>query len=168
MDERRRGKLLFMCGKMAAGKTTLSRSLAATERGVLLVQDDLLERLYPGEFVDFAAFLKQSARLRTTLAPHIVSLLSFGMTVVLDFPANTRRSRAWFREIFERASADHELHFIVASDELCKRQLKQRSRDLNLALGTKWTTDADFDEVTSYFEPPATDERFNVIRHERA
>ena len=168
MDERRPGKLLFMCGTMAAGKTTLSRSLAATERGVLLAQDDLLASLYPGEFVDFAAFLRHSARLRSTLAPHIVSLLSLGLAVILDFPANTRGSRAWFREMFERARADHELHFIVASDELCRRQLRQRSRDLNLALGTRWTTDADFDEVTSYFEPPATEEQFNVIRHERA
>lgn len=93
MGESGKGKLLFMCGKMAAGKSTLARSLAATERGVLLVQDDLLESLYPGEFVDVAAFLKYSARLRATLAPHIVSLLSFGMTVVIDFPANTRSAR---------------------------------------------------------------------------
>lgn len=93
MGESGKGKLLFMCGKMAAGKSTLARSLAATERGVLLVQDDLLESLYPGEFVDVAAFLKYSARLRATLAPHIVSLPSFGMTVVLDFPANTRSAR---------------------------------------------------------------------------
>lgn len=168
MNERGKGRLLFMCGKMAAGKSTLSRSLAATERGLLLVQDDLLASLYPGEFVDFAAFLKYSARLRATLAPHIVSLLSLGVTVVLDFPGNTRTSRAWFRELFERAGAEHQLHFIVASDELCKRQLKQRSRDSNLALGAKWTTSADFDEVTSYFEPPTIDERFNVVRHERA
>ena len=167
MDERVKGKLLFVCGKIAAGKSTLSRSLAATESGLLLVQDDLLESLYPGEFVDFAAFLKYSARLRGTLAPHIVALLSLGMTVVLDFPANTRTSRAWFRKMFERAGADHELHFIVAPDELCKRQLKQRSRDLNLVPGAKWTTDVEFDEVTSYFEPPATEEQFNVIRHER-
>lgn len=31
-------KLIFMCGKMAAGKTTLSRELAAREDAVLLVQ----------------------------------------------------------------------------------------------------------------------------------
>jgi predicted kinase len=163
----RKGKLFFTCGKMAAGKSTLSRSLAARESGVLLVQDDLLEGLYPGEFVDFAAFLKYSTRLRATLEPHIVSLLSLGVTVVLDFPANTRRSRAWFREMYERAAADHELHFIVASDDLCKRQLKQRSLDLKLPPGAKWTTDADFDEVTAYFEPPEADEEFNVVRHER-
>lgn len=70
--------------------------------------------------------------------------------------------------MLEGVGADHELHLIVAPDELCKRQLKQRSRDLNLASGAKWTTDAEFDEVTSYFEPPETDELFNVIRHERA
>lgn len=168
MDTRSQGKLFFMCGKMAAGKSTLSRSLAARESAVLLVQDDLLESLYPGEFVDFDAFLRYSDRLRATLAPHVVSLLSLGMPVVLDFPANTRTSRAWFREIYERAGADHELHFIVASDDLCKRQLRQRSLDLKLPPGAKWTTDADFDEVTSYFEPPAPDEQFNVVRHERA
>jgi len=38
--------------------------------------------------------------------------------------------------------------------------------DLKLAPGTKWTTDEDFDEVTSYFEPPAAVEGFNVIKHE--
>lgn len=141
MGECGKARLLFMCGKMAAGKSTLARWLAATQRGVLLVQDDLLESLYPGEFVDFAAFRKYSARLRATLAPHIVSLLSFGMTVVIDFPANTRSARAWFREMFEGVGADHELHLIVASDELCKRQLKQRSRDSNLASGAKWTTE---------------------------
>lgn len=162
-----KAKLLFVCGKMAAGKSTLSRSLAARNRGVLLVQDDLLAGLYPNEIVDFAAFLRYSTRLRATLASHIVALLTHGVTVVLDFPANTRRSRAWFREIFERADADHELHWIVASDDLCKRQLKQRSSDLSLAPGAKWTTDSDFDEVNSYFEPPATDEQFSVIRHER-
>lgn len=162
-----RGKLLFMCGKMAAGKSTLSRSLAAKDGSVLLVQDELLERLYPGEFVDFAAFLKYSARLRAALAPHVVALLSAGLTVVLDFPANTRNARAWFRALYQQAGADHELHFIVASDALCKSQLKQRRLELNLPVGAKWTTDADFDEVTAYFEPPAQDEHFNVIRHER-
>jgi predicted kinase len=168
MDTRRRGKLIFMCGKMAAGKSTLSRELAANERAVLLVQDDLLESLYPGEFVDLAAFLKFSTRLRATVAPHVVSLLALGMTVVLDFPGNTRKSRAWFREIFESGGADHELHYIVASDDLCKRQLEQRSRGLGLEAGAKWTTVEDFEEVTAYFEPPAADEGFNVVRHERS
>jgi hypothetical protein len=37
------------------------------------------------------------------LGPHVCALLSKGISVVLDFPGNTRAQRAWFRELFERA-----------------------------------------------------------------
>jgi predicted kinase len=167
MDTDRRGKLLFICGKMAAGKSTLSKELAAKEDAVHMAQDDLLGGLYPVEFIDLAAFVKYATRLQGVLTPHIVALLTKGVSLVLDFPANTKRQRAWFRQLIEMSGSDHELHFIVASDELCKRQLKQRSQELGLPQGAKWTTDADFEEVTAYFDPPAVGEGFNVIRHER-
>jgi len=167
MDTHRRGKLVFICGKMAAGKSTLSKELAAREDAVHLAQDGLLGALYPGEFTDLAAFVKYSTRLQSVLTPHIVALLTKGVSVVLDFAANTRRQRAWFRQLIEMSGSDHELHFIVACDELCKRQLRQRSQELGLPSGAKWTTEADFEEVTAYFDPPAVDEGFNVIRHER-
>jgi len=124
---------------MAAGKSTLSKELAAREDAVLIAQDDLLVALFPGEIVDLGAFVKYS-----------------------------RKQRAWFRQLLERTNVEHELHFIVASDALCKRQLKQRSKQRGLPPGTKWTTDADFDEVTAYFDPPRPEENFNVVRHERS
>lgn len=151
---------------MAAGKSTLSRELAEREHAVLLVQDDLLERLYPGEIVDIPGFVKYSSRLKDALAPHIRSLLSMGVSVVLDFPGNTRSQRAWFRYLFESTNAEHELHFVDASDDLCKRQLRERSA--GLPAGTPWTTGAEFDAITAYFEAPSIEEGFNVVRHERA
>ena len=45
-------------------------------------------------------------------------------------PGNTKAQRAWFRELFERANAEHELHFVDVSDALCKSQLKERSPSL--------------------------------------
>lgn len=162
----RKGKLLFICGKMAAGKSTLSKALAEREDAVLLVQDEFAERLFPGEIIDIASFVKYSNRIKDALTPHVCSLLSRGISVVLDFPGNTRSQRVWFRQLCERAGAEHELHFIDASDELCKRQLRERSQ--GLPPDTKWTTEAEFDAITAYFEPPAHEERFNVIRHERA
>ena len=162
-----RGKLFFVCGKMAAGKSTLMKELAAQEDAVLLAQDELLVTLFPDEIVDLATFVKCSTRVQVALAPYICLLLSKGVSVVLDFPANTRAQRAWFRQLFERAECEHELHLIVASDDLCKRQLKQRSEQRGLPVGTKWTTEADFDEVTAYFDPPGAEEHFNVIRRER-
>ena len=74
----RRGKLFFVCGKMAAGKSTLSKELAAREDAVLLGQDELLVTLFPEEIVDLAAFVKCSTRIQEALAPHICSLLSKG------------------------------------------------------------------------------------------
>jgi predicted kinase len=40
-------KLIFLCGKMAAGKSTVARDLAQRENAVLLVQDEFLDRLFP-------------------------------------------------------------------------------------------------------------------------
>jgi predicted kinase len=154
-----------MCGKMAAGKSTLAKELARTCNAVLLVQDELLDALFPGEILEISDFVKCSARVRAALSNHICELLSRGISVVLDFPGNTRAQRAWFRELFERASAGHELHFIDAADDLCKRQLRQRSE--TRPEGSAWTTDAEFDAITSHFRAPAEDEKFNVVRHER-
>ena len=160
-----RAKLMFLCGKMAAGKSVLARDLAERGNAILLVQDEFLEGLFPGEIADIPAFLERASRLRNALAPHICAILSKGVSIVLDFPGNTRAQRAWFRDIFERAHVDHELHFVDASDELCKRQLKDRSR--HLPRGTPWTTDAEFDAITVYFQPPSDDEAFNIVRHQR-
>lgn len=158
-------KLIFFCGKMAAGKSTLATELAARERAVVLSQDELLERLFPGEIVNVPSYLKCSSRLNNAIGPPVTALLRLGTSVVLDFPGNTRSQRAWFRELFEQAGVDHELHFIDAPDALCKRQLKARSK--NLPPGTPWTSEAEFDLITGHFLAPSEDERFNVIRHRR-
>lgn len=162
----RPGTLVFFCGKMAAGKSTLARQLsAARNHAVRLEQDHCIATLFPGEVVDIPSFVKYSRRLRQALTPHIESLLTTGMDVVLDFPGNTRLQRAWFRELFESTGAPHELHYIEASDEVCKRQLRERSR--HLPAGTPWTTGAEFDMIMAHFDPPGDDEGFNVIHHQR-
>ncbi len=158
-------KLYCMCGKMAAGKSTHARALDAKTNAALLIQDEFLEALFPGEIHTIPDFVKFSARLRNALSPPILDLLSRGVSVVLDFPGNTRVQRQWFRQIVEAANVEHELHFIDVPDDLCKRQLKQRSA--TLPEGSAWTTDAEFDAITAYFQAPADDEKFNVIRHGR-
>ena len=160
------GKLIFLCGKMAAGKSTLAKELAYRENAVLLVQDELLDHLYPGEITDIPGFVRCSSRLKNAIGPHVCALLSKGLSVVLDFPGNTKAQRLWFRELFELVNAEHELHFVDASDALCKSQLKGRS--MELPAGATWTTDAEFEAITVHFQPPSEDEGFNVIRHERA
>jgi len=161
----RSAKLFFLCGKMAAGKSTLARALADREEAILLVSDEWLGRLYPVEIVDVPAFITYSTRLNEALTPHICALLDRGLSIVLDFPGNTRRQRAWFRHLLDASGAGHELHVIEASDDVCKRQL--RARSAGLPEGTPWTTDAEFDAITAYFDPPSPDEGFAIVRHPR-
>jgi hypothetical protein len=41
-------KLYFMCGKMAAGKSTYARELARDRNALLLVQDEFVTALFRG------------------------------------------------------------------------------------------------------------------------
>jgi predicted kinase len=157
--------LIFLCGKMAAGKSTLAKALVEREHGVLLEQDAFIETLFPNLITDVQSYVTYAGRLTAALTPHIRALLALEVSVVLDFPGNTRSQRAWFRELVEGTGAQLELHYVEASDALCKRQLKQRSA--HLPPGTAWTSDAEFDAITAYFEPPADDEGFTVIRYGR-
>jgi predicted kinase len=159
-------KLIFLCGKMAAGKSTLARDLAARRSAVLLVEDEFLNALFPGEITDIPGYVRCSSRLKSALAPHICALLSKGISVVLDFPGNTKTQRAWFRELIEQANIEHELHFVDASDALCKGQLTERSK--NLPAGSPWTTEAEFEAITAYFQPPSDGEKFNIVHHKRS
>jgi len=158
-------KLIFFCGKMAAGKSTLAKDLADRENAVLFVQDDLLEALFPGEINDIQAFVQCYSRLKNALMPHVCALLSKGISVVLDLAAATKAQRAWFRELIERTHVEHELHFVDAPDAVCKAQLRDRSR--GLPAGTRWTTEEDFEAINAYFQPPSEEEKFNIVRHER-
>jgi predicted kinase len=49
-----------------------------------------------------------------TRATHLRSLV--GISVVLDFPGNTKVQREWFRKMVERVNVEHELHFVDASE----------------------------------------------------
>src|SRR5579872_3405509 len=118
--------LHFICGKAASGKTTLGRELAAKHAAVFFCEDEWLTRLEV-EIKDLADFTRHARRLRAAIGPLATRLLQLGLPVVFDFAGNTPKDRAWVRSIFERAKADHVLHYIEASDESCKARLRQRN-----------------------------------------
>ncbi len=154
--------LHMLCGKIAAGKSTLAAELARQPNTVLVSEDFWMATLYPGEVLTLEDYTKYSARLCTAMAPHIVHLLQAGVSVVLDFQANTLRRRAWMRGIVDRSGAAHQLHHLDMSDEVCRARLRERN-----ASGThEYTvTDAEFEQFTRYFVAPTPDEGFYVVIH---
>jgi predicted kinase len=151
--------LHMICGKIAAGKSTLARRLADAPAIILISEDVWLSTLYPDEQRTVAEYARNAQRLRTVMGGHIEALLRAGLSVVLDFPANTVANRQWMRGLFEKAGAAHRLHFIDMPDAVCKARLRQR----NAAGMHQFTvTDADFDEITGYLVPPSVDEGFET------
>jgi len=151
--------LHLLCGKIASGKSTLVSRLASAPATVLIAEDSWLSRLYPNEITTLEDYVRYSGRLGDVLGGHVEALLEAGLSVVLDFPANTVSQRQWMRGIFEDAGAAHQLHYLDVSDAVCKARLLQRNEDGAHAFAP---SAADFDLFTRHFVPPSPDEDFNL------
>ena len=154
--------LYLICGKIAAGKSTLAKKLAAQPLTVLIGEDHWNSTLFPDEIETIGDYSKYSTRLRRAMGPHVVALLEAGLSVVLDFQANTLAVRRWMKSLIEESGAAHELHFLDLPDETCRQRLRARN-----AAGEHpyQASDAEFDLFTKYFVAPTADEGFNVIVH---
>ena len=154
--------LHFLCGKIGAGKSTLAARLASRPRTLLISEDAWLAALYPGEIREVADDARCAGRLRQAMAGHVAALVAAGLSVVLDFPANTRASRAWLREVAQAAGCRHQLHFLDLPDDVCKARLRARNES-----GTHpfTTSEAQYDAITAYFVAPQDDEGFEIVRH---
>jgi predicted kinase len=150
----------MLCGKIAAGKTTLSSTLGEAEKTIVISEDRWIDQLYRSEVRTLGDYFERSARLRATLGPHVVALLRAGVSVVLDFHANTVDSRRWMRSLFEEAGASHQLHFLDVPDDICRARMHARR-----ASGGDGVSDAEFDHVTSFFVAPDASEGFDVIKY---
>ncbi len=154
------GTLLLFTGKMGAGKSTTAQRIANERNAVLISEDAWLSQLYPGQIGSFDDYIRYASQLRPLVKSHVVNILQTGTDVVMDFPANTLRQRAWFKELITEAGAPHELIYLDVSDDCCLRQIeKRRVEQLERA---RYDTEAMFREVSAYFEPPTLDEGFNL------
>jgi hypothetical protein len=81
--------LHLVCGKVAAGKSTLANCLASAPATALISEDHWLLRMCPGEISFLEDHARCSARLGEVKEDHVQALLGTGQSVVMDFPANT-------------------------------------------------------------------------------
>jgi len=155
--------LHFFCGKAGAGKTTTAAVLAKDHNAILISEDILMMRLYGDQLKVFDDYIRLSAKLKSAIGPLVIDLLKAGNSVVLDFQANTRNGRAWFRSLFEQAGSAHELHFVDASNETCLMRIARRN--IERPDGSHHLTEEVFLHITSFFQAPGEDEGFNVKAH---
>ncbi|WP_054688280.1 AAA family ATPase [Pantoea stewartii] len=154
--------LHLLCGKIASGKSTLSAKLGSSPRTVIVSEDHWLATLFANEMQSISDYVQYSLRLRNAMKPHLVSLLKAGLSVVLDFPANTQTNREWMMSIIKASGASHQLHYLKVSDEVCKSRLRARNAEGEHEFSA---SDQQFDIITRYFSEPTTDEGFDIIEY---
>jgi len=155
-----KGTLIFFCGKMGSGKSTYSKKLASELNAVLLSEDEWLSAIYPEEIKNFDDYIKYSSRLKPLLEGHVRRILHSGVSVVMDFPGNTKKQRSWFKEIFFEDQMLHRLIYLQAEDQLCLKRIEQRRQDS--PEHARFDTEEVFHQVTRYFQAPTDDEEFNI------
>ncbi|MDT4291688.1 ATP-binding protein [Methylomonas sp. MO1] len=154
--------LHLLCGKIASGKSTLAKELAKTPDTVILSEDTWLVHLYPDDIKTVADYVRCASNLRGAIGPHVTDLLRIGVSVVLDFPANTVANRKWMRSLIDRVESEHVLHFLDVSDDKCLTRLRARNTSGTHAFVV---ADTEFDLITNYFVAPQQEEGFNIIRY---
>lgn len=154
--------LHLVCGKAASGKSTLTAKLARNARTVVIAEDEWLAALYGDQMETLSDYVRCAAKLRGVMQPHVVTLLGAGLSVVLDFPANTVETRKWMRRIIEAANASHQLHYLDVPDDVCKARLQARNARGDHPFSV---TDAQFDRLSKHFVAPSEDEGFEIVRH---
>ena len=154
--------LYLLCGKIGSGKSTLARRLAARPATLLVSEDHWNSTLFPDELKPIDDYARYSARLRAAMTPHIVAILGLGLSVVLDFAANTVRQRAWARQVIDEAKVDHELHVLDTPDAICRQRLRQRNESGDHPFQV---SDAEYEQFTLHYVVPSPDEGFNLIVH---
>lgn len=154
--------LFLLCGRIAAGKSTLAGQLAERPGTVLVAQDRLMAALYPGEIATMDDYARVAPRLRTAMEPLLVDMLRSGVSVVLDWPANTVRVRGWMRSILVASGADHELHLLEPEDGERRRRVFERNASGAHEYVVDEATLALFDR---HFEPPTPAEGLRIVRH---
>lgn len=154
--------LHMVCGKIASGKSTLTAELGRATATVVISEDEWLKTLFANEMTSLGDYVRCMKKLRQVMAPHVVCLLKAGVSVVLDFQANTVESRNWMRQIFEDGGASHVLHVLDVPDEICLKRLRDRNAQGDHPFAV---TEEQFHRVSSHFVAPAPEEEFNVVSH---
>jgi hypothetical protein len=75
MEAARPTTLYLLCGKIAAGKSTLARRIAERPSTLLITMDHWMSILFPIENRTIEDFTRLSARLRAAMGPHLVDVI---------------------------------------------------------------------------------------------
>ena len=156
------GTLHFFSGRIASGKTTAARALAANFNAVMICEDEWLARLFD-EALTLEQYLERRTRIRSILEVQVPQILSAGVPVVFDFAGNTRRDRAWVMSLAGAVAAPHVLHVLEVDESTCRRRLELRNESQPPGIYWGQVSEQLFDQVNAHYQAPQPDEGLTIV-----
>lgn len=149
-----------VCGPIAAGKSTLARSLAESNSGVRFAIDEWMHALYGPdrpESMNMGWLVPRLARCHDMIWSVASQVLARGKDVVMEPGLMTQAERAAFRAQAEAAGRGVRMHFVDAPRDVRLARLNSR----NLERGETFSfevTPAMFEFMEARYEAPSEDE----------
>lgn len=156
----KKGKLVFLTGKMGSGKSTFAIRCSIEIDAVILSEDQVLSSLFPEEIKSIDDYIKYSVRIKPFIMSIVESYINHGINVIMDFPGNTIKQREWFKKIIQKTKADHTLVYIKVTDEVCLKQLEKRRKEFPER--NHFDTKEVYYKMKEYFQEPIDKEGFNL------
>ncbi len=150
-------KVILLCGKIGAGKTTYAQQLMQRNPAVHLSSDDLMLQLFPeplGDRYDEAA--ARGLRYVHDIAAQIVAA---GLDVILEGAAWKRADRLKSSSFFRERGIPFEWHYIDITDEAWKAHIEARNRAVDQGKsGAYYVDEGLLEKCLEMFEAPKEDE----------
>ncbi len=150
-------KVILLCGKIGAGKTTYARQLMQKNPAIHLSSDDLMLQLFPeplGDRYDEAA--GRALRYLHEMAARIVAA---GLDVILEGAAWKRADRLKSSSFFRERGIPFEWHYIDITAEAWRAHIEARNRDVEKGKsGAYYVDERLLEKCLEMFEEPQEDE----------
>lgn len=122
-------KVILLCGKVAAGKTTYAKEMAKKQRAVILSIDDLVVRL--NDHCEGRERLSaMETAIRDYFADLIVQLIEQNVTCILDHGHWTRASRQQMIEFCQTHDLPLRIILLECPKDVRLKRLQKRNEQL--------------------------------------
>jgi predicted kinase len=155
----------FICGSTGAGKTTYAIALAQRAKAVRFTIDEWMACLFVPDRPEPPSLewaFERTARCEAQMWTVADALLARGVDVVFDLGLSRRDHRDRFRARASQTAASIKMHYLDVPEETRRARIFLRNADRSRTCSFV-VTDAMFDWMEQWFEPPTDDELYGSM-----